>query len=291
MNPWLRDPAGARPAYISSLITAAAVTLASVLGVARAADGLYDTSESVLVSRGADVANLVVVVPVLLLTMWRAWRGSLTGLLLWLGTAFYVVYAYLPYLIGAPFTPLVFAYVVVFLGAALTLIWLATAVDAGRVREELVGAPARAIGAILAVIAILAYAGLTATAVDALGSSITEAAWRGHWVADWTLGTPVLLLGGVLLWRRTAFGYVLAPALLLVSGLGGVAFAAAALVNNVAGDLRTEGSVIVVHLVIGAASFVVLVWFLHFAARRTRGTPLPDARDRGAGLPVPPSHA
>ena len=37
---------------------------------------------------------MIFVVPVPLLCTWLAWRGSLTGLLLWLGAAFYVIYAY-----------------------------------------------------------------------------------------------------------------------------------------------------------------------------------------------------
>jgi hypothetical protein len=122
--------------------------------------------------------------------------------------------------------------------------------------------------------------------VDALAGSVTEAAWRGHWVADWTLGTPALLLGGVLLARRIPFGYVIGPGLLLVSGLGGIAFAIAAIVNNVAGDLLTEWSVVVVHRAISAASLALLTWFLHSAAPRPRRTRWPGSRSRGAALRV-----
>ena len=41
-----------------------------------------------------------------------------------------------------------------------------------------------AVGAIVTVIGVPAYAGLVATAIGAFGSIAIGAAWRGHWVAD-----------------------------------------------------------------------------------------------------------
>ncbi|MBF4994382.1 hypothetical protein ITX31_09690 [Arthrobacter gandavensis] len=100
---------------------------------------------------------------------------------------------------------------------------------------------------------------------------MTEAAWRGHWFADWILGTPVLIMGGILLWARRAFGYVTAPGLLLVSALGGVVLAAAAVIDNLSGGIRTDAAVVAVHLVISAGSVAVLVWFLRVPQRRAVG--------------------
>jgi hypothetical protein len=254
------------PASVATVVAAAAVALGSTTGLVRASDGRYDASQSVLVSPGADMANLLVVL-VVLAAMSLARRGSLTGLLVWPGAVFYLLYAYVPYLVGAAFTPLVLAYVVVVLAAVFALAWTLTSVDGAQVRLRFAAAPARGVGAALVVVAVLAYAGLLGAALDAFGSTATEAAWRGHWVADWALGTPAMLLGGVLLWRRWPFGYVVGPGLLLVSGLGGVAFAGAATIDNVSGGLRTDWSVVIVHVVISAASFAVLGWYLR---RRTR---------------------
>jgi len=145
-------------------------------------------------------------------------------------------------------------------------------IDGTALRDRFSVAPARTMGAALAVIGALAYAGLVGTALGVFDSSATEAAWRGHWVADWILGTPRLIMGGVLLWARRPFGYTVAPGLLLVSALGGVVFAIAGVVDNLSGGIRTELSVVVVHLVI-SASLAVLVWFLcapHRAAARIR---------------------
>lgn len=268
------------PATAASLVAAAAAVLASAFGLPAGA-GRYAQSQSVLVSQGADMANLIAVLLVLV-ALGLAHRGSLMALLLWPGGLFYLAYAYVPYLIGAPFTPLLFADVVAFLAAAHALTSLLTGIDGPAVRERFSDAPARAVGVILVVIGVLAYAGLVFTAIGALGSSGTEAAWRGHWVADWVLGTPVLIMGGVLLWARRPFGYISAPGLLLVSALGGVVFAVAALVDNFVGGIQTDPSVVVVHLVISAASAAVLIWFIVASSRARANVRRPRLRHGAA---------
>lgn len=245
---------------VASLVAAAAVVLASALGLLDSA-ARYNASQSILVSRGADAANLIAVV-VLLVSMWLARRGSRVALLLWPGALFYLAYAYITYLVGAPFTPLVLGYVVVFLASVYGLAALLFALDGDSLRQRFAAAHARAVGGILTAIGVLAYAGLVVTAIGAFDGGATEAAWRGHWVADWVVGTPALLLGGIMLWARRLFGYMVAPAMLLVSALGGVVFAAAAALDNFSGGLRTDWTVVVVHLVISAASLAVLVWHL-----------------------------
>lgn len=244
-------------AYGASLVLAALVALASVAGLTRSAGDLYADSASVLVSRGADAANLVLV-PLLLFTMWAARRGRLLGLLLWPGALFYTLYAYLPYTISASATWLLFVDVALVTLSAFTLIGLLATIDASVVRQRLAQAPAGWVGGALVAIGLLAYAGLLSNA----GSTLAEVGGRGHWVADWTVGTPVLVLGGVLLWRRAPLGYVVAAGLLLVSALGGVVFAIAAAVDNLLNGPPTEPSIIVVHLAISAASGVLLAVFL-----------------------------
>lgn len=197
--------------------------------------------------------------------LWLARRGSMIGLLLWPGTLFYALYAYAIYLVGAPFTVLVFAYVALVVLTASTLIGIVAGIDGEEVRRRLAGAPARSIGGALVAIALLAYAGLTATAIGMLASPATEAGMRAQWVVDSALGTPVLLIGGALLWRRSPLGYVVGPGLLFVSGLGGVAFSVAAVIKGLLGGSGTEPAVIAVHLVISAVSFALLAFFLRGA--------------------------
>jgi hypothetical protein len=273
-------------AYAAALLVGLAIVVSSAVGLASGADRPYGDAVLVLVSRGADVANLVLVLPILLGTLWLAWRGSLIGLLLWPGALFYVLYAYVPYLVGAPFGGLFFVHVGLVTLSALTVIGIVASIDADAVRERLAATPARGVGAALVVIALLAYAGLAGTAIGALADPAGEAATRPLAVADWALGTPILLAGGALIWLRMPLGYVAAPGLLLVSGLGGVAFALAAVVDNLGSGPQTEAAVIVVHVVISVVSFGLLALFL---ARARPSAPTTEQPDRGAPTGRAPS--
>jgi len=75
------------------------------------------------------------------------------------GALFYTLYAYAVYLVGAPFTVLVFAYVALVILSASTLIGIVASIDSAEVRHHLAGTPVRSVGDALIVIAILAYAG------------------------------------------------------------------------------------------------------------------------------------
>ena len=257
-------------AYRLSLVVAALIVFVSVAGLAWGSEGLYRVgSPTVLVSQGGDAANLVLV-PILLGAMWLARRGSMIGLLLWPGALFYALYAYAIYLVGAPFTVLVFAYVALVVLISSTLIGIVSGIDGEDVRHRLAGAPVRSVGGALVVIALLAYAGLTATAISMLASPTVEAGLRPQWVVDCALGTPVLLLGGALLLRRLSLGYVTAPGLLFVSGLGGVAFSVAAVIDNLLSGPQTETAIIATHLLISAVSFALLAFFVRSIAAGQR---------------------
>ncbi len=249
-------------AFISSLSVAVTLAAASIAGLVLGSHGLYDAdSPLVQVSRGGDAANLILGLPILLGSMWLAKRGSLLGLLLWPGALFYVLYADALYLVAAPISWLFFAYVVTVTLSAWTLIAIVAGIDAEEVRRRLDLVPARRVGIALMLIAVLAYVGLTAAVGTSIGDPSSQTGMRPQWVVDYALGTPVLLLGGALLWRRTAVGYVAASGLLLVSGLNGLAFAASAVLDWQLSGRVLEPAVVVVHVVIAAVSLGLLAYF------------------------------
>jgi hypothetical protein len=255
------------PACISSLVIALAVAAVSLAGLVSGFAGLYGSGSPLpQVSMGGDAANLLLGLPVLLGSMQLARRGSLLGLLLWPGALFYVLYASALYLLAAPFSVLFFGHVALITLSSWTLIGLVACIDGAEVRGHLATAPARAVGAALVAIAVLAYAGLTGTAVAALGGG--EPAMRPQWVVDYALGTPALLLGGVLLLRGAPLGYATAAGLLLVSGLNGLAFAASALLDGILAGRPAEPAVVIVHTVIAAVSLAVLALYARPAAGR-----------------------
>jgi hypothetical protein len=91
---------------------------------------------------------------------------------------------------------------------------------------------------------------------------------------DAALGTPVLLVGGLLLWRRAPLGYVTTAPLLLVSGVGGLAFAAAAVIDRLLGGAATDPAVIGVHLAVMVVDLVLLAIFTGRRGNRP-ATPAP----------------
>jgi hypothetical protein len=127
-------------------------------------------------------------------------------------------------------------------------------------------APSTLAGALVA-IGLAAYAGLIGNALPELGEATTDVAFRSQWAVDMALGTPVLIVGGVLLWRRAPWGYATAAALLLVSTLGGAAFAAAAVFEQLLGDQPLDTAVVAVHSTISAIALLLLVVLLRGADR------------------------
>lgn len=188
-------------------------------------------------------------------------RGSLIGLLLWPGAVFYALYIYAVYLVAAPLGLLLFAYVALVVVSALLLIGIVASMDVGEIRHRLATSGVRLVGGALVLIGLAAYAGLTATAFGEFGSPADDAVFRPQWVVDCALGTPPLLVGGLLAWLRKPLGYAIAPGMLFVSGLGGLAFAAAASLDSLLSGGPIELAVVAVHVTISATSFWLLAWF------------------------------
>jgi hypothetical protein len=88
-------------AYLTSGIVALIMSVASLAGILFASH-IYPAAQ-VSGDIGTDTLNLTVGLPILLGSMWFAWRGSLIGLLCWPGALFYVLYVYTFYVLDMPF--------------------------------------------------------------------------------------------------------------------------------------------------------------------------------------------
>jgi hypothetical protein len=207
-------------AYVVSFVIAIIMAVVSVAGLLYQTV-IYPTRELLLSFAPSDWFNLLVGLPILLSSMWLARRGVLIGLLCWPGALFYVLYMYIPYVIGVPFNLLFLPYLVLVALSAYTLIGLVASIDGQVVRQRLTGAvPARASGGILTGLAILIIVRQIAVIVTALTSQTpVDTAELSSWIADFTLAIPLLLVSGILLWRREALGYVAGAGLLLGYGV------------------------------------------------------------------------
>jgi hypothetical protein len=216
-------------AYALSGLVAVSLAVSSVAGLLVGQRGLYGSDPATLPAfLGQDAISLVVGLPLLLGSLWLARRGSLRGLLLWMGALFYAAYSYTFYVLGAPFGPLFPAHVAIVAASLYALICLLVSIDAGAARARFSDrAPTRLIGGFLVAMALLFAQKWVAAIVATLAGGATPGmVERDVWALDLTVLLPAMAAGGVLLWRRRPWGYAAAGLLLVKVAFTGLALVA-----------------------------------------------------------------
>jgi hypothetical protein len=206
-------------AYILSLIVTLLMAASSVTGLV-VRSTIYPTDELRQTFLPNDVVNLVIGVPILLLSMWLAKRGRLIGLLLWPGALLYVFYNYIAYVFGIPLNFLFPLNLLLVALSAYTTIGLIASIDAPAVQVKLQGKVSeKSAGGILAgfgilfvlrVIAVVAEALVTRTPIPVTDFPVL--------IAD-SLVCPAFIIGGLLLLRCKAFGYLSGLGLLFLASM------------------------------------------------------------------------
>jgi menaquinone-dependent protoporphyrinogen oxidase len=203
---------------VLSLLVAALLAVTSVAGLLFGARGLYDPNPATLPAFvGQDALSLTVGLPLLLGSVWLTRRGSLRGLLVWLGALFYVAYSYAYYLLHPEFNVLYLAYVTIVAASGYALLYLLLGTDAEAVRSRFSErTPVRPIGGFMAVMALvltLKWVGMIVVALDA--GVMPPHKELVVWPMDLAIALPALFWGGVWLWRRQALGYLVGGLLLV----------------------------------------------------------------------------
>lgn len=197
-----------------SLFLAALMAAQSLLG--RLVPGQYRDAEWIrLTWFGNDLVTLVVVVPLLIASLSLVRRDSLRGFLLWLGVLGYSVYNYSYYMFGASLNAFFPLYVVILVLSLVTLILVLSHTDAARVAAGFhVKTPVRFIGGYLVFVAIglsLVWFGMWAAYIFASRPTPVETeAFKLVAALDTAIIVPVMAFGGILMWRRNAWGGIVA---------------------------------------------------------------------------------
>jgi hypothetical protein len=210
-----RPDLGAVP-YALSAVIAALAAIASAAGLFL--DGVYrDNTLVVSAWWGNDLVTLAVAVPLLVAGLLGARRGSQRWRLVWLGMLAYMLYGYAFYLFGAAFNRFFLVYVALVALSISALLALLPRLDLEGIRQSFHRAtPARPIAAYM----LLTGLGIGGAWVAmSLGFVVTgqvpgPVTASGHPTAivfalDLTLLVPGFIAGGLWLWRRRAWGYVL----------------------------------------------------------------------------------
>ena len=187
-----------------------------------AVHGLYtdDTAWATAALRGGDLATLSLVVPGLVAAVVLARRGSTRARLIWGGLLGYGIYNFAFFVFGAAFNDLFLAHVVAFSASVFALVAWATELDAPAIAARFdARTPRRAVASfLLAIAAVFAILWTTfsltfaVTGHLALGAA-TLPGMHMVFALDLSLMVPSMAVGGVWLWRRKPWGYVLATAL------------------------------------------------------------------------------
>lgn len=211
-----RDMGGWLSSTESRLSTAVAALMATQAGLGLLAPDSYrDVAWIKAAWFGNDLVTLVIAVPLLLGAMRFASRGSMRARLPWLGVFGYAVYNYTYYVLGAALNVFFVIYLLTFIGSIASLILGLVGTDATSVAAAFSGETApRAIGGYYAFFAaslsVVWLGGWAAYVFAGRPTPLETEAFHLIAALDMTLMVPALMTGGVLLWRRRPWGYVIA---------------------------------------------------------------------------------
>ena len=194
--------------YLFSFLIAILMAVASAAGILYRTS-VYPTEGLLRAFVSNDVVNLFIGLPILLSSMWLAWRGKLIGLLCWPGALFFVLYNYIAYVFAMPLNWAFLLHLVLAMLSVYTLTGLVTSIDGKVVHQRLGGTvPEKFAGGVLVGLGLLFLLRVIGVIVNALSSGVlpaeTELAVN---ISDF-LTTPAWIIGGILLWQRKEFGYV-----------------------------------------------------------------------------------
>jgi len=249
-----------------SLVIAILMAVASVAGLLYST-AIYPTDDLLENFVPSDLVNILLGVPILLGSLWLAQRGRLLGLLLWPGALFFVLYNHLVYLLAMPLGVASLLHLALVTLSVYSLAGLLAGIDGQTVRQRLAGAvPERLAGGILAALGLLFLlraAGVMAGAIA--GPAPMAESEHALNVVD-SMISPALVIGGVLLWRRRAFGYVTGLGLLFQASMLFVGLIIALLVQPFLTTAPFVLADVVVVLILGLICFVPFALFVRGVA-------------------------
>jgi hypothetical protein len=214
---------------------------------------------------GNDAGNLVIVVPVLLVSAMLALRGSVAARLVWMGTLVDLVYDFIYYSLAVHFNSMFLVYCGVlglsFYALAGSLPSLPIPEIARRYGSR---APVKTTATVLLLMTLGTVFHWLSETIPALLAGHAPQSVRDSGlltnpaaVLDLAFMAPALMIAAILLLRRKPLGFVLGPVLLTFLALGSAVLASMGTVMALRG-LETGRALIAIALGIAAASAVLL---------------------------------
>ena len=212
---------GPRLSAAWTLSVAVLVLMVVQAGLGLAVEGLYpEQAWAVAALRGNDLVTLVLVGPALGLALLASRRRATSAsVLIWLGLLFYGCYNYAYYAFGTAFNDVFLLHVAAFSASVAGLVLLGSSIDPVEAARGVAGGTrARVVAAFTTLVGLALLGAWGATSVRfAVTGDLPENVMPPpavHLVYALDLGVlaPAFVVAGVLLWRRTPWGAVLAVA-------------------------------------------------------------------------------
>jgi hypothetical protein len=207
-----------------TLLILALLPLAALVGLF--VPGFYrDTAWMIPQARGQDLVTLLAIEPLLIVALLAYRARPIAATLAWNGALSYVLYTYAMYSYTTYFNSLFLVYVALFSTALFALIDLLAHLDPEHVRAAMsTKLPTRLIAGFCALVGsffLVAWLGQIVPAT--LQGTVPEPILLANTptsavhVQDLAVALPLYFLAAVWLWQRRAWGFVLAPILLILA--------------------------------------------------------------------------
>ncbi len=226
----------------------------------------YDTVSSTAQMQGNDLITLVVGLPLLAVSAWMTFRGSLRGRLLLTGTLGFILYTYLSMATLASFNALFIVYIALFTLSMYAFILSMMSFDLQDLPKHFSEKLPRGwIAGLMFVVAgffALAWLGrifaaLQPGVVPALENTTTMVIQ----FMDLGLIAPAAVLGGILILRRSAWGYLLSSVMMTKGVTLGLAVSTMA-INMARQGVSDSLGIMIPFLVITAANLILTIAML-----------------------------
>jgi hypothetical protein len=166
--------------------------------------------------RGTALAMFVIAVPVLIGSMIRSLRGSLTARFVWLGSLAYIAYNAMMFCFALQFNSFLLLFTALLSLSFWSLVTLLSHFDTAAVTAAGARVPVRAVAAYMLVcVVVFALMWLRDIIPATIGNTLpdtfegTGLTQNPIYVLDFAFTFPLLAIGAAWLWRRRAWGYVI----------------------------------------------------------------------------------
>ena len=250
------------PFYITSSIIAGLVAIVSVSGLLYH-NTIYPTDDLVRAFLPNDVVNILIGLPVLLVSLCLTKRGKLVGLLLWPGALFFMIYNYLIYIFAMPLDWAFLLHLVLVALSVYSIIGLVASIDCQSVSQQLAGVvPERFAGGVLTGLSVLFLIRAAVVLINAImgQAPLTESELALN--ATDFLTSPAWIIGGILLWNRKAFGYVVGLGLLFQASMLFIGLIVVLLLHPMLLSIPLAVFDILVIFIMGMICFIPFVLFI-----------------------------